>query len=426
MFRTNHSTPARRWVIGTLVAACLAFTAGFGFAKLRQPTALAVPFASAAPSEVTNVDLMEFWNLWRILKTRFYKQPVDDKKLLYGAMAGMAASLGDPYTSFFEPKQAEEFNKSLQGKFEGIGAEIGLKDDQLQIIAPLAEMPAEKAGLLPGDAILKIDGQEAAGMSVEKAVTLIRGEKGTVVTLTIGRIVKEKVKQGKEKKNLKIFDVKITRGMILVKSVRVSSLRDGITLITVTHFNMDTTELFRDSVAHILQKMPKGIILDLRSNPGGYLDRATAVAGEWVGEQLVVQEREQGKTTEQFHGTGSARLRGIPTIVLVNQGSASASEIVAGALQDYAIAKLVGMKTFGKGSVQDYIELGDKSSVKITIAEWLTPHGRLIDKIGIDPDIKVDRTEEDFHANRDPQLDKALEILTGKPTPTPLPKNKKK
>lgn len=405
-------------MIAFVLALGLSFGFGFYIGHPSQSLAItnivggkSVSDASGTiPSDLTlDADFNEFWDLWRLLKSKYYKPPIEEKKLFYGALAGMTASLGDPYTVFFEPKSAEEFNQALQGKFEGIGAEIGIKDDQLQVISPLTGMPAEKAGLRPGDWILKINGEDTSGMSVEKAVSLIRGAKGTTVTLTIGRL---------QAKKLNTSDVAIVRDTIVVKSVRVKYLKDGIAHVEITHFNEDTTDLFRAVAAEILTKDVKGIILDLRNDPGGYLDRATAVAGEWVGNQPVVMERAQEKITDRFNGVGSGRLQGIPTVVLVNQGSASAAEIVAGALQDYQVAKIVGMKTFGKGSVQDYVAFSDKSSVKITIAEWLTPYGRSIDKVGIEPDVKIDRTPEDINANLDPQLDKAVEILTGKPAKT--------
>jgi carboxyl-terminal processing protease len=335
-------------------------------------------------------------------------------------MSGLASSLGDPYTVFFEPKTAKEFNESLAGKFEGIGAEIGIKNDQLQIIAPLPEMPAEKAGLRAGDFILKIDETDTVGMSVEKAVSLIRGPKGTEVALTIGRYKTETDKDGKETKAPETLEVKITRDTIVVRSVRSKYLDEHrLAHIEISNFNQDTAQEFSKAINDALNREVKGIILDLRNDPGGYLDRAISIAGEWTGDMVVVKERRQGKIVDEFHGTASGRLKNFPTVVLVNEGSASASEIVAGALQDYQLAKIVGKTTFGKGSVQDYQEFPDKSSIKMTIAEWVTPLERSIDKKGIVPDIEIDRTIEDYNANRDPQLDKAIELLTGKPVPKP-------
>jgi len=412
------------WVATIIFCMAVAFLAGFTIGKPGK--GVAAQLASSAtdtvtgldgvpPSDIsTPVDFKEFWDLWHSLKEKYYQQPVSDKQLFYGAMNGMANSLGDPYTVFFEPKNAEEFSNSLQGKFEGIGAEIGIKDDQLQVIAPLADTPADQAGLKAGDLILNIDKKDTAGMSVEQAVSLIRGKAGTVVTLTIGRIKTEKDPKGKDKQTLDTKEYPITRAEIHVKSVNTKYLDGNIAVITVSNFNQDTADLFSKAVGDVLSKDVKGVILDLRNDPGGYLDRATAVAGEWVGSQLVVEERQQGQITDKYNGTGDGRLKGMPTVVLVNQGSASAAEIVTGALQDYGVATIVGMKTFGKGSVQDYSDFPDKSAVKVTIAEWLTPKGRSINKVGLTPDVQVDRTEDDYHANRDPQLDKALEILTGK------------
>ncbi|MBU1034616.1 S41 family peptidase [Patescibacteria group bacterium] len=358
-----------------------------------------------------SIDFQQFWDLWDALNRKFYKQPLDEKKMLYGAMSGLTAALGDPYTVFFEPTVAEEFSKSLEGKFEGIGAKIGIKEDQLQIIAPLPDSPAERAGLQAQDAILSINGTSTEGMPIERAVSLIRGDKGTTVTLTIGRIKTTKSANGKEVKEPATFDVPIVRDTIVVKSVRTKFLDGNIALIEISHFNADTTEEFAKAADLVLSKDVKGVIIDVRNNPGGFLDRATAVAGEWVGDAVVVKERRKGEIVDEYHGTGKSRLKDMPTVILVNGGSASASEIVAGALQDYGKAKLVGKKTFGKGSVQDYSELKDGTALKVTVADWLTPKERFINEIGIEPDFDVDRTEDDYNAGKDPQLDKALELL---------------
>lgn len=362
------------------------------------------------PKEIqaADIDFREFWDLWQLMKTKYYQQPVSDRDLFYGAMSGLAASVGDPYTTYFEPKNAEEFEQSLSGQFQGIGAEIGVKDDQLQIIAPLPDTPAERAGLLAGDLILKIDGQDTTGMSADRAVTLIRGNKGTKVTLSIMHDIKKPP-----------MDITITRDIIQVKSVRWKMLPDQIASIEITSFSADTSAAFQQALKDALRKDPKGIVLDLRNNPGGFLDAAVDISSEWLGRDVVVKERRQGKIVQELHGTNAARIADIPTIILVNQGSASASEIVAGALQDAGKARLVGTKTFGKGSVQDYQNLQNGSAVKITIAEWLTPKGRTINKTGLEPDVRVERTPEDYAAKRDPQLERALQLLTGKTPVTP-------
>ena len=405
-------------ILSILAAALLAlggYFVGVSTAS-RQPvsasatgTGAIVGLGQAPPYTVSDVEFKQFWTLWELLKQKFYQQPVQDKSLFYGAMAGLAESLNDPYTVFFEPKTAADFQTALSGQFEGIGAELGLKDGAITIVAPLPETPAERAGLLAGDVITKIDGQDAMTMTLDKAVSLIRGPHGTKVTLTIFRLSLKKP----------AFDVVLTREQIQVKSVTQKMLPGRIALITVSHFNEDTQKGFTDAVTAVLKNDPKGVILDLRNNPGGFLDTALSMAGEWTGDVVVVKERRPGKITEELHGVGNKRLHGIPTIVLVNVGSASASEIVAGALQDLGDAKLLGMKTYGKGSVQDYQNFTDGSGIKITIAEWLTPKDRTINKTGLDPDIIVDRTPEDYAALRDPQLDRAVGILNGTATPPP-------
>lgn len=364
----------------------------------------------SAPSSIDkDIDFKQFWDVWSKLKEKYYKNDVSDKQMFYGAMQGLAASMGDPYTMYFDPKEANDFQNALSGTFSGIGAEIGLRDDHITIIAPLPETPAERAGLKAGDIIVDINGTSTVGMGVEQAVSQIRGEKGTKVKLKIYR-------QSSKKDP---FDVELTRETIQVKSVRVKWQDKNVAVIEVTNFNTDTKDGFDKAVTEVLKKDPKGIILDLRNNPGGFLDTAVAMAGEWLStDSVVVKERRQGQIIEQLRSTGKARLRGIPTVVLVNQGSASASEIVSGALQDTKSATVVGMKTFGKGSVQDYLNLSDGSALKVTIAEWLTPSGRTINKTGLEPDVLVDRTEKDYEQQRDPQLDRALGILNGTATGT--------
>lgn len=407
----------RSWMTALVVVAVVSYVLGsrWGIPSLNTKRNASIAgvtsvasvrgVGSSAPFTVSKtVDFNQFWDLWTMLKTKYYKQPLDEQKMLYGAMSGLAASTGDPYTVFFEPVLATEFSQSLEGKFEGIGAEIGIKNEQLQVVAPLPETPASKAGLRAGDAILAIDATSTEGMSVDHAVSLIRGKKGTTVVLTIGRVTEKKPER---------LDVSIVRDTIKVKSVRWKMVKDHIAHIEINHFNSDTIDEFSKSIDAALEQGATAIILDLRSDPGGLLDRATAVAGEWLGDSVVVRERRQGKIVDEYHGTGKNRLHGMPTIVLVDGGSASASEIVAGALQDANAAKLVGTKTFGKGSVQDYTELKDGTALKVTVAEWLTPNGRAINDIGIEPDVSVSITEEDIHAQRDPQLDKAIELLTG-------------
>lgn len=348
----------------------------------------------------TDVDFNLFWEVWNTLKKNYVNSDeLSDKKMFYGALRGMVSSIGDPYTVFMDPKVSQDFADDMAGTFEGIGAEIGIKNDILTIIAPLPDMPAEIAGLKSGDRVLAINGTSTMGITIDAAVNKIRGPKGTDVTLSVKR-------EGED-----IQDIIITRGAIIVKSVRTEMRDDGIYKIKVTNYNNDTRESFNEAVREVVEKNPKGVILDLRNNPGGYLDTAIEMASEWVEDGLIVVEKYSEENKNEHHARGRARLKNFPTVVLVNQGSASASEIVAGALQDHGKAKIVGKQTFGKGSVQTLSNLKDGSSIKITVAKWLTPDGRSINDEGIAPDEDIDLKVEDYNQNSDPQLDKALEIL---------------
>jgi carboxyl-terminal processing protease len=352
------------------------------------------------PGNLANdVDFEQFWDVWNFVKESFYKQPVSDKALYYGALKGVVSGLNDPYSVYFDPKESEEFVANLEGSFGGIGAEIGIREEKLVVVAPLPETPAERAGLMPGDWILKIGDKETNGMSVEEAVSLIRGEPGTEVILLM---TSERLETPNE--------TKITREKIVIDSVKWKIDNDNIMRISINTFNHDTSELLTEAVQETLTSNVKGIIIDLRSNPGGLLTTAIDVASVWVGYKPVVIERSKD-SARTFNGVKAPRLTGIKTVILVNGGSASASEIVAGALQDYEVAKLVGTKTFGKGSVQDYRELDDGSAVKVTTATWYTPKGRSIHETGITPDIEIPFTIEQFKKGVDPQLDVAVDLI---------------
>lgn len=331
---------------------------------------------------------------------------VSADELEYGAAKGLTDALGDPNSSFFDPEGATVFQDILTGTFEGIGAEIGFDDDnQLVIIAPLPGFPAEKAGLAAGDTILQIDGEETFGLTLDEAVLKIRGEAGTAVVLTIAR--------GEENT---LSEISITRSKIKVDSVSSETIeRDGTTLgvMSINRFSDDTEDLVEDAIQDFLLADVKGVIIDLRNNPGGLLNSSVEVAGHFVGENVIVIE--EGKDSDPFEyvSSTSQSLAGMPVAVLVNEGSASASEILAGAVQDYGVGTVIGATTFGKGSVQDVLEFEDGSILKLTIAQWLTPNGRSIEEQGITPDVAVEITEDDVENERDPQLDKAIEsVLT--------------
>ncbi|MBN1778702.1 MAG: S41 family peptidase [Candidatus Buchananbacteria bacterium] len=359
-----------------------------------------------------DVDFNEFWQIWNYVKGNYVKSDIPETQLFYGALSGVVASLGDPYSVFFSPDINKQFEEELSGNFEGIGAEIGIRDDHLAVIAPLPNTPAAKAGLKAGDYILKIDDLDATNISLDLAVSKIRGKKGTPVVLSV-------FTEGDQQPH----DVTITRDKIEIDSVRLADskgqtetgkpqlLDGGIAYIQLLYFNENTLADWNKTVQEILALNPKGIILDLRNNPGGYLSTAIEVAGEWVDGKTVVKEQLRDGSKIEHRANGQALFAGIPTVVLVNGGSASGSEIVAGALQDYGVAKLVGETTFGKGSVQDVRNFSDGSAVKLTIAEWLTPKDRNINHAGITPDVEVKMTQDDYNAGKDPQLDKAIESL---------------
>lgn len=341
-----------------------------------------------------------FDQVWTLIHHRYVKQPISEEKLFYGTLSGMVAGLDDPYSAFLDPEIAKDFKREMSGSFEGIGIEIAIKNKRLTIIAPLPDTPAARAGLRPGDNIEAIDGLDSRGLTLDQAARLIRGKKGTSVVLTISR---EGWLQPKE--------IEIIRDKIDIKTVNWQMKNGQIAYIRITHFNENTYQDFSQVVKEILSQKPKGLILDLRNNPGGYLDVAVDIAGFWLDNQVVTVSLDAQKKTQEFRSQGNAEFKDLPTVVLINQGSASASEILAGALQDYQLATLLGEKTFGKGSVQELIDLLDGSALKLTTAYWLTPYGRMIDEKGIAPDVEVELTDEDYNANRDPQLDKALELL---------------
>jgi carboxyl-terminal processing protease len=330
------------------------------------------------------VSFDQFWKVWDTIKEKHVDRPVNDVDLFYGALQGLVHGIGDPYSEYFPPKKAKAFVQDLSGEFEGIGAEIGIRDDQLKIVAPLHGSPAEKAGLLPGDTVLAIDGEETFGVGLEQAVTKIRGKKGTTVILTITRNGMGSAE-----------DFSVVRDTINLPTVVYEEEEQNIAYVRISQFNEKTWSEFDSTVREVLLQNPRGIILDLRRNPGGFLETAIDVASEWVVRGNIVEER-FGEDVNREHKTrGKHRLVDIPTIVLVDEGSASASEIVAGALQDHGSATIIGMQTFGKGSVQEFEPFADGSAIKLTVAKWFTPLGRGIDRDGITPDIVLEAMFEE-------------------------------
>jgi carboxyl-terminal processing protease len=354
----------------------------------------------AGPPE--NVDLSLFWEAWHALEEDFVDAgKIDYQKMIYGAISGMTASLEDPYTVFMTPEDLKIFEEDVAGEFEGIGMEIGIRDDQLTVVAPLEGTPAEKAGLRAGDKIIKIDDKETRDLPVDVAVKYIRGPKGTKVTLTIFR---EGWPEPKE--------FIIIRDVIGVPSLKWELLDGNIAYLKLYHFTQAARSDFNSAALEILNSPAEKIILDLRNNGGGFLEVAQDIAGWFLEEGEVVTFEDARLAEEQkvYRSEGPSKLLHYPTLVLINEGSASASEILAGALRDNRGIKLIGETSFGKGSVQELRTLS-KGGLKITIARWLTPKGELIVDKGLEPDIRVEMTEEDYQKEKDPQLDKAIEII---------------
>jgi carboxyl-terminal processing protease len=343
------------------------------------------------------LDFKLLQDTYRRLATKF-DGSLNKQALIEGANAGMVSALGDNYTMYMNKTESKAFDDALSGNIgSGIGAEISLRGGNVTIVRVLADNAAIKAGLLAGDTVLKINDTSTAGYSVDRAVKLIRGDEGTTVKLTILR--------GSETK-----DYTVTRATINNPSVY-STVVDDVGIITITRFDAETGVLAKTAAQGLIKQGAKSVILDLRDNGGGYVDAAVDVASLWLENKVIVTERVGNTVKETLKSGNSAILKNLPTIVLVNGSSASASEIVSGALQDYKVAKLVGTKTFGKGSVQELINLDDGSTLKVTVARWYTPNGRNINKDGINPDSIVEMTEANLNAGIDTQMDKAKDLL---------------
>jgi carboxyl-terminal processing protease len=360
----------------------------------------------------STVDFSLLGDVLNQINANFLFKPVNAQELLYGSISGLVEALGDPYSSFLTPEENSEFQNELEGKYEGIGAELGIRNDQLIIVSPLEGSPAESTGVRAGDKILEIEGESTEGIDLYEAVMKIRGAAGTVSTLTLQR------GDGAP------FEAKITRAEITVESVRYEEMDStgspqeggGIFYLRVSRFGEGTLDEWDAAVKAIENggEPVRGVILDLRSNPGGFLNGAVYLASEFLTSGVVViQEDADGarQSLEVQSTTNDHAFSGESVIVLVNGGSASASEILAAALREKVDAKLVGEKTFGKGTVQDVDELSGGAGLHLTVAKWLTPSGEWVNGTGLTPDYEVAITDEDLNADRDPQFDKALELL---------------
>lgn len=388
--------------------AAAAFFSGLQVGSLSEggnEASLASLFSRAEATD--DVDLSLFFQVWETLDGRFVSStttdPQTDEERVWGAIQGLVESYGDPYTVFMPPEEAELFESDIAGEFGGIGMEVGMRDDVVTVIAPLPNTPAERAGIRTGDVLVRIDGVSADSMNVDEAVLAIRGEPGTEVKLTLFR-------EGETE----LLELTLTREVINIPTLETEE-KDGVFIIKLYNFSANSESAMQDALRAFMTSGKKDLVIDLRGNPGGYLQSAVSIASYFLptGKVIVRENFGEGKEEHIYRSMGRdlTRYRDIDLAILVNEGSASASEILAGALKEHGVATLVGKHTFGKGSVQELIDLPGGSSLKVTIARWLTPNGISISEGGLKPDIEVEFTEEDVTAGRDPQLDAALKAV---------------
>lgn len=390
----RQKSPGRRIPTAIMVLAFI-FVAGLGYVAggINSGTLTGNINKILGKSEL---DLSSVQDVYQQLSSNFDGE-LDQQKLIQGASKGLVEAAGDQYTIYMDKDETDDFNDALTGNIGGgIGVELGMRNNVPTVVRVLQNNPAEKAGLQLGDIVIKVNGETTSEKTLDEVVTSIRGEAGTTVKITVNR-------SGTEK------EFNITREEVNNPSAY-GEIKDGVGILTVTRFDDQTGSLARAVAADFKQKGVKSVILDLRGNGGGYVTAAQAVAGIWLNHELVTTERINGKITDTLKSTGDPILNGVKTVVLVNGSSASASEIVAGALHDHKVATLVGATTFGKGSVQKLIKLTDGATLKVTVARWFTPAGVNISEKGIAPDTSVERTADDINTSRDPQLMKALEL----------------
>lgn len=394
---------SKRFIPIVIVAAlAVGFAGGFYYNNFNSPLPALRPLINKDAGQPKSVDFSTFWTVWNRLQEKYVdKDKLATQALVYGAIDGMVKAIGDPYTVFFQPKESEEFKQQVNGSFGGVGIELGMRKNILTVIAPIKNTPAARAGILAGDKIAKINDKSAEGIKIDDAVSQIRGPKGTQVKLSIAREGADKLK-----------DFTLTREEIKIPAVDWKLVDDHIAYLQIYSFNGNVDSEFRKAADEISSSKADRIILDLRNDPGGLLDSAVNIAGYfWDSEKIVTIEKFGNGVENQYRNQPNGQLKNYPLIVLINKGSASASEILAGALKDNRGVTIVGETSFGKGSVQEVDDLPQKASVKITIAKWLTPNGASINQQGIKPDIEVKLTEDDVKNNKDPQLDKAKELI---------------
>ncbi len=364
-------------------------------------TSLTIPQSSSSESPELDKLFEPFWETWNYVNEQYVDQPVDHTLMMRGAIDGMLASLGDPHTSYMDPEIFQQQNAPLQGEYEGIGAWVDVSGDFLIIISPMPGSPAEAAGLKPDDQVIAVDSEDMTGIEGNLVLRRILGEAGTDVTLTIFR-----------PSSNESFDVTITRQKITIPSVTGEMLDNDIAYVQLINFGDKTHQDLKKILRELLKEKPVGLILDLRNNGGGYLNTAIDVTSEFVKQSPIMYEEFGDGERITYKAKPNGLATDIPLVVLINEGTASASEITAGAIQDYKRGILVGKTSYGKGSVQNWVTLqNDQGAIRVTIARWLTPNERQINELGLTPDIEIEITEEDIEAERDTQLEKAIEIL---------------
>ena len=391
-----------RWFIAGFLSVLIiagVFVAGIQFGRGEWTISFINKPVASNKSLPDKLDYSSVNEVYQALK-RKYDGELDINALMTGMKKGLVEAAGDPYTTYMDTKEAKDFKEQLDGSFTGIGAELSKQGTNIVVISPISGFPAEKAGLKPKDIIAEIDGQDASGLSVDEAVKRIRGEKGTPVKLTIVRGGNQRV------------DLTIIRDTITIPSVEYKILDGNIGYIKISRFSEDTAGLVDKAAKEFKEKGVKGIILDMRNNPGGYLNSAVSVSNQWLKDgQTILEEKRAGKVIQSFTAQGDGQLVGVPTVVLINEGSASASEITAGALKDNKAATVIGVTSFGKGSVQEFNTFKSGSVLKVTVARWFTPAGKNIDKEGIEPNYKVVLTDQDIKDKVDKQLNAAKDQL---------------
>ncbi|MDP3785021.1 MAG: S41 family peptidase [bacterium] len=388
-----------------ILMATFALGAFFGYEKRPEVEKVRNIINPEAPP-AREVDFGPFWKAWRLIDEK-YAAPdgIDHQKMVWGAIQGSLRALDDPYTAFFPPEEKKLFESEIRGNFGGVGMEIGIRKGILTVIAPLKGTPADAAGIKAGDKILKIGDKETIDFTTEEAVRLIRGDKGTVVKLLILSEASDKPRE-----------VSVTRDTIRIPTLETDKKEGGVFIIKLYNFSAEAPDQFRSALRQFILSGSDKLLIDLRNNPGGFLEASVDIASWFLDTgEVVVRERFKSGEEQLYRSKGYNPFKKLPLVVLVNKGSASASEILAGALKDHGVAKLVGEKTFGKGSVQEVLSVTDDTSLKVTIARWLTPNGQDISKNGLAPDIEIKVSEDDATKGKDLQLERAFEILKNWP-----------